>query len=706
MMKKRWLSLALVLAFCLILIPAAAMAAEAPEVTVTVGDGTDYDEYIPSYSGYNYGKSQYVIPASELTEINGMTITGLKWYLESTSSRPARRTQIVLSEMEGTTLSGLVDVSDQPVAFAGLPVWTVGSGGEILITFNTPYEYHGGNLLVTTLDVTGDYASGNYFYGVYNDIPAYISYSDSTKYSFASTGGYSDSFLPKTTLICGDPSLAPEVPVETYGLWIAGTQVTERNAGDLTQIEGVSGTAASYDPEKKTLTLDSVAISGGTYKDATVYSNIDDLEINISGSCSITTDSNYGVNADENLYIKGDGSLTVTGGDMTGTESSAGIRCWALSAGGNVTVYANGGTAERISYGVYASSEVYVSGEASLIAEGGAGASSYGMYAGGGLYAYGSALLRSTGGSAEFDSYGVYVSGGDLRMEDPQLGDPTIILSGGSGGRSSFGLYFYQKNNYGLSYGYVYLLNQKVTITGETAAVAHYFTDPPAPSLARSVPAAFVSDNADGSGLQLYKGSVKDDAGEYYKYLSTVPPEGFEAYSLWVGGTRISSMNAADILGDGKASYDPASNTLTLDGAVIQSPDGSYYENNKAVCYSGASPFTVEARGTNTLTGGGNSISYSSSYEAFQYESAGIYSSTDLTINLTDGAELSLNGGYSYTYPSYGIWGAGNLTVTGSGTANISSGTIRDGGSGDSFIGARFYGDLTMDGAADVNISS
>ncbi len=41
-------------------------------------------------------------------------------------------------------------------------------------------------------------------------------------------------------------------------------------------------------------------------------------------------------------------------------------------------------------------------------------------------------------------------------------------------------------------------------------------------------------------------------------------------YDVWVGGSQVTSTNQNDVLGDGKISYIPAHNTLTLNGADIE----------------------------------------------------------------------------------------------------------------------------------------
>ena len=43
-------------------------------------------------------------------------------------------------------------------------------------------------------------------------------------------------------------------------------------------------------------------------------------------------------------------------------------------------------------------------------------------------------------------------------------------------------------------------------------------------------------------------------------------------YNLWLGNTRVTSLNCADILGDGSAQYDPETKTLTLNKPAIPAP--------------------------------------------------------------------------------------------------------------------------------------
>ena len=71
-------------------------------------------------------------------------------------------------------------------------------------------------------------------------------------------------------------------------------------------------------------------------------------------------------------------------------------------------------------------------------------------------------------------------------------------------------------------------------------------------------------------------------------------------YDLWVGGTRVTSRNANDVLDDGTVSYDAAANTLTLDNAILTRPDGS---DRGAVIHSQLEDtLNIVVIGDNTIT--------------------------------------------------------------------------------------------------------
>lgn len=66
-----------------------------------------------------------------------------------------------------------------------------------------------------------------------------------------------------------------------------------------------------------------------------------------------------------------------------------------------------------------------------------------------------------------------------------------------------------------------------------------------------------------------------------------------DTYKLWVGETQVTDANKGDILGDGTMTYDPATNTMTLDGTSITSHGNEDY----AICNyaeSGPVPGNIE----------------------------------------------------------------------------------------------------------------
>lgn len=64
-------------------------------------------------------------------------------------------------------------------------------------------------------------------------------------------------------------------------------------------------------------------------------------------------------------------------------------------------------------------------------------------------------------------------------------------------------------------------------------------------------------------------------------------------YSLTIGGVSVTNLNAANVLGDGKVSFDATMNTLTLDGATIKGDIASSREI-----------LNVFLKGNNTMSGG------------------------------------------------------------------------------------------------------
>jgi hypothetical protein len=137
---------------------------------LTVYDGTDQNMNIPMpVNDFNqYTRTQYVIPASDLTDMADGTITGISLYttINSMPYTTAATVDVYLKEVNTTTISSFVDKATATTVYQGqIEFVKEGTGGMATITFANPYQYNGGNLLIgfeNTTKPEGEYIS---FYG-------------------------------------------------------------------------------------------------------------------------------------------------------------------------------------------------------------------------------------------------------------------------------------------------------------------------------------------------------------------------------------------------------------------------------------------------------------------------------------------------------------------------------------------------------------
>ena len=185
-MNKKLLSL-------LLFVIAAFTTAFAQE-SLTVYDGEDNNSYVPIYGLYcdSYLKCEYVIPATELQDMTGASITNLTWYLKTVASGSwgAANFQVFLKEVEDATLSAYSGPGT--IVYEGA---LDGTQPEMNIEFNAPYVYNGGNLIVGVYNtVKGSWKSA-YFFGTAVDGQCVQGYSGS---SLDEVTANARSFVPKT----------------------------------------------------------------------------------------------------------------------------------------------------------------------------------------------------------------------------------------------------------------------------------------------------------------------------------------------------------------------------------------------------------------------------------------------------------------------------------------------------------------------------
>ena len=193
-MKKSLLSVLLMV----LLTPWAIKADE-----LTVCDGAAGSSYVPFYGLYadtQGAASECIIPGDSLSDMAGGQISAMKFYISSSAAAAWTGThQVYVGEVDQTTMTtiggpGLYTVVKTAVFDA--------TGSELSITFDAPYVYSGGNLLIGTyVSAAGNWKSATF---------AGVAQTENTgAYRNGASGSATGvKFLPKTTFTY-TPGAAP-----------------------------------------------------------------------------------------------------------------------------------------------------------------------------------------------------------------------------------------------------------------------------------------------------------------------------------------------------------------------------------------------------------------------------------------------------------------------------------------------------------------
>ena len=160
--------------------------------SITVNDGTYTNDYVPIYGYYvdDNIHSQFIIPAADLSAMAFGIINKLTFYASNASvDWGSASFKVYLTETDATTVNSLNSVADMEEVYSG----SLGiSGNQMVVTFTTPYQYMGGNLLVAFEQPTsGSYVSCTW-YGV--------SATGASMGGYGSSSVYQRNFLPKMTI--------------------------------------------------------------------------------------------------------------------------------------------------------------------------------------------------------------------------------------------------------------------------------------------------------------------------------------------------------------------------------------------------------------------------------------------------------------------------------------------------------------------------
>ena len=305
-MKKK--SLLFLLLFALM----APWAAKA-QSELTVYDGSATNGNVPVYGWYAdaYNKAEMIMPAADLDEMTGGTISKMTWYLSSPAVEAwGANYQVYLKEVDNTTFTTtFLGVDGATLVWEG-PL--DGTGSTIEIEFDNNYTYGGGNLFIAVYQTaTGTYKSAQF-------AGEAVTSASISNYSYSGlddiTSGTASDFLPKTTF-----EYAPA----------GGGPTCEKPATfEVTDITGYAATCTwesevgNYTFEwKKASETDWTVVSGLT---ATTY-QLDNLEpytaysVRVKAVCDTDLESAYKTANFTTLDVCPDGLVCI--GEGTATNS-------------------------------------------------------------------------------------------------------------------------------------------------------------------------------------------------------------------------------------------------------------------------------------------------------------------------------------------------------------------------------------------------
>ncbi len=180
---------------------------------LTVYDNAGTSNKIPAYIFYwdKFTRSQTVMPAADLADMAGATITAMTFYT-TTDNIPytsVSTADVYLMEVDYTEISAFEPKVNGTIVYQGpVDIVSDGSGGKLTIEFSTPFYYGGGNLLIGIENTTAAGYKNIGFYGESGSTGASISGYNS---SLDAVTPSQQNFLPKTTFTYIPGGEAPAV---------------------------------------------------------------------------------------------------------------------------------------------------------------------------------------------------------------------------------------------------------------------------------------------------------------------------------------------------------------------------------------------------------------------------------------------------------------------------------------------------------------
>lgn len=230
-MKRSSFFASLVALLCAVMTQMTARALE-----LTVHDGTATNSSVPFYGIYydNSIRAQMVFSSFDLTGMNGASITSIKWYTTNKNAWDyTSHTIIYLKEVDYTAISAYESTNSCTIVYGGTISRVAGdTTGTVSVTFDTPFTYNGGNLLIGVENTDGGGVWGSmYFYGEGISGASIGGYHAST---IDGVPAYQQNFLPKTTFTYVPTYTVTGLPTDNATVTTNGVAAVVGAGGTLT----------------------------------------------------------------------------------------------------------------------------------------------------------------------------------------------------------------------------------------------------------------------------------------------------------------------------------------------------------------------------------------------------------------------------------------------------------------------------------------
>ena len=295
--------------------------------SVTVGDGTTLNQYVPIH-GYYYDynqQNQLIYTAADLGLTSGTQITSMTFYTNNGIHFSGGSVSVKLGSTTATNWSTDAYGDATPITgvtlteVATISTFTTNSDNSWTITFSSPYTYTGDNLLVQfdctagTCDPSSSGTNSTQFYG------------NTSNYSYNHYGSYTYDriqFQPKVTFTYsgGTDPIITALPASVSMSTVPGETATETvSVTGYNLTDGITATISGTDASLFSVSPTTLGTSGGsltvTYSPTAAgnhtatltlsSTDADTVTITLNGTCSIDVTICDETNTDANLPIYG-----------------------------------------------------------------------------------------------------------------------------------------------------------------------------------------------------------------------------------------------------------------------------------------------------------------------------------------------------------------------------------------------------------------